>query len=54
MNSLGTIVLLGILLILKELGVHAFCVHLLLPLCLLDSIGVSLMGVVVRTCVLLL
>lgn len=52
MHTLCLIVLLAKFLIPQELGVHALCGHVLGALLLLDTIGVSLMGVVMRACVL--
>ena len=54
MHTLGTIVLFGKFLISQELGVHAFRVDILGFLGLLDTVTVSLVGVVVRASILLL
>jgi hypothetical protein len=53
-HTLGTIVLFGKFLISQELGVHAFRVDILGFLGLLDTVTVSLVGVVVRASILLL
>lgn len=53
-NTLGFIVLLTIFLVSQEFRIHAFGWHVLGPLLLLDTIGVSLVGIIMRTSVLLL
>jgi hypothetical protein len=53
-RSLRSIVFLGKLLVAKKLWVHASQIHKLGTLRLLDAIGMRLLRVVVRTCVLLL
>jgi len=52
--SLASIVFLGEFLVSKEFRVHALGGHIPLSLGLLDSIGMCLVRVIVRTCVLLL
>ena len=52
MNTLGTIVLLAKLLVSQELRVHSFGRNVLGTLLFLDTIGVSLVGVVMGTRVL--
>ena len=52
--SLRPVVLLCEFLVPQEFRVHAFCRHILGPLGLLDSVGVSLVCIVVRARVLLL
>ena len=54
MNTLGAIVLLGEFLVSQKFGVHASSRNELASLHLLDTIGVSLVGRVVRAGVLLL
>lgn len=54
MNTLGIIVFLGKLLVSQKLGIHASCGNILGPLFLLNSIGMCLVRIVVRTRVLLL
>ena len=54
MRTLGTIPLLAKLLIPQELWVHASCRHIFRTLLLLDTVGVSLLCVVVGAGILLL
>lgn len=54
MRTLRTIPLLAKLLIPQELRVHASCGHIFGTLLLLDTVGVSLLCVVVGACILLL
>jgi hypothetical protein len=54
MNTLGFVVFLGKFLVSQKLGVHASLRNILGSLGLLDTVGVSLVGFVVRTSVLLL
>ena len=53
-GSLGTVIPLGISLITKELGAHTLGGYKSLTAPLLDTVGVSLVSVVMRACVLLL
>jgi hypothetical protein len=53
-HTLGTIILLRKFLISQELWVHALSVDVLGLLGLLNTITVSLVGIVVGTCILLL
>ena len=53
-NSLCLVVLLGVFLVSQKLGVHSSGVNETLSLRLLDAVGVSLVGLVMRTGVLLL
>ena len=54
MHTLGTVVFLGEFLVSEELRVHSSCGDESGPLRLLDTVGVSLVGIVVCTRVLLL
>lgn len=54
MHTLGTIVFLGKFLVSQKFGVHASCRNIFALLGFLDPVGVSLLGVVVCTSVLLL
>lgn len=54
MNSLGAIVFLGKLLVSQKLGVHTLATHVTVASGLLNTIGMCLVRIVVRTCVLLL
>lgn len=52
MHTLGTVVFLGKLLVSQKLWVHSSGVDSLSSLGLLDTIGVSLVGIVMGACVL--
>jgi hypothetical protein len=54
MHSLGTIVFLGKLLVSQKLGVHTLATHVTVASGLLNAVGMCLVRVVMRTCVLLL
>jgi hypothetical protein len=54
MHSLGTIVFLGKLLVSQKLGVHTLATNVTVASSLLDAVGVCLVRVIMRTCVLLL
>ena len=54
MHSLGTIVFLGKLLVSQKLGVHTLATHVTVASSLLNAVGMCLVRVIMRTCVLLL